>query len=65
VRKDGRQDGHVQAVRRRMQKMRPGMPKHDEVTGKSLSTATSIIFFYKHTIKQVFTNNSINELNHL
>jgi hypothetical protein len=32
VRKDGRQDGHVQAVRRRMQKMRPGMPKHDEVT---------------------------------
>jgi hypothetical protein len=35
----------VQAVRRGVQKMRPGMQKHDEVTKKSLSTATSIIFF--------------------
>jgi hypothetical protein len=32
VRKDGRQDGHVQAVRRGVQKMRTGMQKHDEVT---------------------------------
>jgi hypothetical protein len=32
VRKDGRQDGHVQAVRRRVQEMRTGMQKHDEVT---------------------------------
>jgi len=32
VRKDGRQDGHVQAVRRRMQKVRTGMQEHDEVT---------------------------------
>jgi hypothetical protein len=32
VRKDGRQDGHVQTVRRGVQKMRTGMQKHDEVT---------------------------------
>jgi hypothetical protein len=32
VRKDGRQDGHVQAVRRGVQEMRTGMQKHDEVT---------------------------------
>ena len=37
VRKDGRQDGHVQAVRRRMQEMRSGMSKHDEVTPYFLS----------------------------
>jgi hypothetical protein len=37
VRKDGRQDGRVQAVRRGMQKVRAGMQKHDEVNGISTS----------------------------
>jgi hypothetical protein len=45
VRKDGRQDGHVQAVRRRMQKMRPGMPKHDEVTYKTIMNSNINNFF--------------------
>ena len=40
VREDGRQDGHVQAVRRRMQKMRTGMQKHDEITSFFLFTKT-------------------------
>ncbi len=44
VRKDGRQDGHVQAVRRRMQEMRSGMSKHDEVT-------SFFIFVYKNSDK--------------
>jgi hypothetical protein len=40
VREDGRQDGRVQAVRRGVQKVRPGMQKHDEVTPYFLFTKT-------------------------
>jgi hypothetical protein len=36
VRKDGRQNGHVQAVLRRVQEMRTGMQEHDEVTCKTI-----------------------------
>jgi len=45
VRKDGRQDGSVQAVRRRMQKVRTGMQEHDEVTS---------FFVYKNSDKNKF-----------
>jgi len=52
VRKDGRQDGSVQAVRRRVQEMRPGMQKHDEVTPyffsllKKQNVTKKIKYFY-------------------
>jgi hypothetical protein len=39
----------MQAVRRRMQKMRPGMPKHDAVIRITLSAKASKSFF-KYTL---------------
>ena len=54
VRKDGRQDGHMQAVRRRMQEMRSGMSKHDEVTGKIIFYSNIHNLFFRIYHKDKF-----------